>query len=244
MLKIKNLNIKSADHEILKDVNLEVKPGEVHAILGPTGSGKSGLVMALAGLPFVDVDSGSITFKSKSLLKQSIQQRSLNGLVSVFQHPVEIPNTTNWNLFCNILKLRNDKRDPQDLKKLYNETAESLGLDKNHGDTPADSDGMDHSEAIRNELLISFLLDPNLLIVDDIDEKLGAEDKLIVALNIKNFIHNKRRAGIILSKDKQVLEFIEPTHVHIMAKGQLALSGNIDILKRIEEDGHPELSTS
>lgn len=243
MLKIKNLNIKSLDEELLKDINLEVKAGEVHAIIGPSGCGKSALVMALAGLPFVEVDSGTITYKSKNLVKQSIHERSLNGLASVFQHPVEIPNTTNWQLFCNILKLRKDRRNPDDLKELYQETAENLGLDRNHGSNMADSDGMSHSEAMRNELLMTFMLDPNLVIIDDIDEKLDTDDKIVVALNIKNFIHTKRRSGIIFSKDKNVLSLIEPTHVHIMTKGQIAISGDSEILKRIE-DGNPELSPS
>lgn len=244
MLKIKNLNIKSAEQELIKDVNLEVKPGEVHAIIGPSGSGKSALMMGLCGLPFVDIASGSITYKSKSLLKQTISERSLNGIASIFQHPVEIPNTTNWELFCNILKHRKDPRAPADLKPLYDETAENLGLSIAHGFKAVDSDSMTHAEAMLNELLISFLLDPNLLLVDDIDEKLEVNDKTKVALNIKNFIHTKQRAGIIFSKDKNVLKDIEPTHVHVIANGQIVLSGGIEILTRIEEDGHPELSTS
>jgi Fe-S cluster assembly ATP-binding protein len=88
MLKIKNLNIKSAEQELIKDINLEVKPGEVHAIIGPSGSGKSALMMGLCGLPFVDIASGSITYKSKNLLKQSLSERSLNGIAPIFQHPV------------------------------------------------------------------------------------------------------------------------------------------------------------
>lgn len=244
MLKIKNLNIKSAENELIKDINLEVKPGEVHAVIGPSGSGKSALMMALCGLPFVDVDSGSITYKSKNLIKQSMAERSLNGIAQIFQHPVEIPNTTNWELFCNILKHRKDPRAPADIRPLYLETADNLGLGIEHGFKSVDSDDMSHAEAMLNELLISFLLNPTLLLVDDIDEKLEDKDKIKVALNIKNFIHTKRRAGIIFSKDKDVLQAIEPTHVHVIAKGQIVLTGGIEILTRIEEDGHSELPAS
>jgi Fe-S cluster assembly ATP-binding protein len=244
MLKIKQLTVASEDQEILKDINLDVNPGEIHAILGQPRSGKSALAMVVSGLPYVKIASGSIQYKNKKLTSMSMEDRSRNGISTIFQQPVEIPNSTNWELLEYILKCRKDERNLSDLKEYYQTLIEDLQLTPHHGDLIADGDSMTWGEAMRNELLMTFMLDPALTIIDDIDEKLDPEETAIVALNIKNWSHSKRRATIVLSKDKNVLELIEPTHVHVLVNGKIVLSGGADLLQRIDKDGYPELSTS
>jgi Fe-S cluster assembly ATP-binding protein len=244
MLKIKNLNATTEETEVLHDINLEVKENEVHAIIGPEKAGKTALMMLLAGVPYVDISSGSMLFKNKKLASQSLDERSRNGIVGVFQDLIEIPNVTNWNLMKEILKARKDKRNLTAVEEYYKTLAKGLGLDEDHGDLDANGEGMDFAQAIKNEVLILMMLDPVLALVDDIDEKLSKEDQDIVAENIKDFAHVTKRATIVLSKDKDFLEAINPTHVHIMVNGHIALSGGKELLQRIEEDGYPELSAS
>jgi Fe-S cluster assembly ATP-binding protein len=244
MLKIKKLNVAAAEEEVLQNINLEVKAGEVHVVLGASGSGKSALMMAISGLPFVDVTSGTIQYKNKKLINQSIDERSRSGICSMFQHPVEISNTTNWDLLEYILKHRKDPRNISDLKEWYIALAKALGLAEHHGILNPDNECMDWAMAMKNDLLMTIMLDPALVLVDDIDEKLKVEDIEIVAGVLKEFFHNSKRGSITFSKNKTMLEAIEPTHVHIMVNGTIALSGGIELLTRIEKDGYPELLTS
>lgn len=244
MLKIKNLTATAQDHEVLKNIDLEVKQDEIHAIIGPSGAGKTALMFALAGLPYIEISEGSIHFKNKKINKQKMHERSLSGIATVFQDLIEVPSTTNWDLLENILKFRKDKRDLSDLRNYYIELCISLDLGLDHGDKSADSDSMTYDQAIKNELLIASVLDANLTLIDSIDEKLNDEDKKLIAGHIAEFAHSGGHATIMFSKDKTVLEAINPTHVHVMVDGKLILSGGKELLQRIEEDGYSELSTS
>lgn len=246
MLKIKNLKVATPDRDdVLSDINLEVKQQEVHAIIGPAKSGKTALMYALAGLPYVDITEGTIHYNSKKINTQSMHERSLNGIISIFQDLIEIPNITNWNLLEAILKYRKDPRDINELKELYLINCIALGLDPEHGDKEANSDSLTYTEAVKNEFLMMYMLCPKLALIDGFDEKLNDDDKELLAEYIADMAYSdKKRATIVFSKDKAVLEAIKPTHVHVMVDGKLVLSGGNELLKRIEEDGYSELPTS
>lgn len=244
MLKIKNLTVATPDQEVLEDINLVVNKEEVHAIIGPPKSGKTALMYVLAGLPFVEIVEGTIHYKNKKINNQKMHERSLNGIISVFQDLIEVPYATNWGLLESILKQRKDQRDLNDLKDLYKINCLSLGLDLNHGDLDANSDNMSYVEAVKNEILMMAMLQPDLALIDGFDEKLPDEDKSLLAEYIGDLAHSDSRATIVFSRNKAVLEAINPTHVHVMVDGKLVLSGGKELLQRIEEDGYSELFTS
>jgi Fe-S cluster assembly ATP-binding protein len=199
---------------------------------------------ALSGLPYIDITDGSIHYKKKKINNQSMHERSLNGILSVFQELIEIPNLTNWELLDAILKYRKDKRSIDEIKELYITICLTLGLSLDHGDNIADSDHMVADQAIKNELLMMSIIDPTLALIDNFDDKLEDNDKILVAEYIADMAHAGGRATIVFSNNKAVLEAINPTHVHVMVDGTLVLSGGKELLQRIEEDGYSELSTS
>lgn len=244
MLKIKNLTAFADSQEVLNNINLEVKKDEIHAIIGPAKAGKTALMYALSGLPYVEISEGSIHYKNKKINNQKMSDRSLNGIISVFQDLIEIPSITNWELLEGILKYRKDPRDTNTLKEIYVTLCLTLGLGIDHGDIEANSDSMNYTQAVKNEILMMFMLNPTLALIDSFDDKLSDEDKLLLAENISDMAHSGGRATIIFSKNKSVLEAVNPTHVHVMVDGKLMLSGGKELLQRIEEDGYSELSTS
>ena len=242
MLKIKNLSATAQEQLVLDDINLEVNRNEIHAIIGPEKSGKTALVYALAGLPYIEVTEGSIRYKNKKINSQSVHQRSQNGIISVFSELIEIPNQTNWGLVKSVLKYRKDSRNLETLKQHYDELCVALGLEKDHEYKDADSDSMTYSEAVKNEFLWLSILNPSLAVIDNFDERLADEDiKLIVDL-IAKIAQESGRGTIIFSKDKSVLEAVNPTHVHIMVDGRLILSGGKELLQRIQDDEYSKLS--
>lgn len=246
MLKIKNLTVATPDQDgVLENINLEVKQDEIHAIIGPAKSGKTALMYALVGLPYVNITEGTIQYKNKKINGQQMYERSLNGIVGVFQELIEVPSITNWELLEAILKHRKDQRNIDDVKEAYRINCMILGLEDDHGDIEANSDSMTYTEAVKNELLMLYMLCPKLALIDGIDEKLSTADKLLVSEFIGDMAHSDNwGATIVFSKNKAVLEAIRPTHVHVMVDGKLVLSGGNELLQRIEEDGYSELSAS
>ncbi len=244
MLKIKNLTLTVEDQIVIENLDLEVQKDQVHAIIGPTKSGKTALTFALAGLPFVEVAEGNIQFKNKKLTNQKMHERSQNGLLCIFQDLVEINNVTNWELIQEVLKYRKDKRDINEVKELYNSLCQSLELGEEHPYKEPNSDHMNYEQAIKNELLTSLIINPDLVVFDNLDEKLDEENKKIYTDHVSMFTSKKGKATVVLSKNKSVLEAINPTHVHIIVNGKLAMSGGKELLQRIEEDGYSEFSAS
>jgi Fe-S cluster assembly ATP-binding protein len=242
MLKIKNLTATAQEQIVLDDINLEVKKNEIHVILGPEKAGKTALMYSLVGLPYIEITDGSIHYKSKKINNQAMHQRSQNGIIGVFSELIEIPNQTNWGLMESVLKYRKDPRSLETLKQYYSELCESFGLGEIHGYKDADSDSMTYSEAIKNEFLWLLMLDPSLALIDNFDERLEEEDKKIIVDHVAKMAQATGRATIIFSKDKSVLEAVNPTHVHVMVDGKLILSGGKELLQRIQEDGYSKLS--
>jgi Fe-S cluster assembly ATP-binding protein len=244
MLKIKNLSATAQEQLVLDDINLEVNRNEIHGIIGPTKSGKTALVYALVGLPYIEITEGSIHYKNKKINSQPVHKRSQNGIISVFSELIEIPNQTNWDLIKAVLKYRKDNRNLETLKQHYDKLCVALGLEKDHEYKDADSDSMTYPEAVKNEFLWLAMLNPSLAVIDNFDGRLGDDDVKLIVDVIAELAQEDGRSTIIFSKDKSVLEAVNPTHVHVMVDGKLILSGGKELLQRIQEDEYSKLSAS
>jgi Fe-S cluster assembly ATP-binding protein len=240
MLKITNLNIGSGELSILEDINLEINAGEVHAILGPSCSGKSTLAHAILGHPHLEISSGKIHFKRKLLNKMQTAERSRLGIFLSLQYPPEILGTNNLQLTRDILKLRKDKRESTDIigdyKKLIKEF--DLGSEWNNRDFNAGSVG----EKKKNELVQMNLMDPSLLILDQIETDVDPENLGSMIENVTEFLKQKGKACIIIAQDPKILGAIKPTHVHVIVNGKIVKSGDAKIIKRITQHGYREFS--
>ncbi|UAJ65281.1 Fe-S cluster assembly ATPase SufC [Candidatus Schneideria nysicola] len=241
MLSIKDLHVSIEDKPILNGLNLEVKCGEIHAIMGPNGSGKSTLSATLSGNKKYIIHSGIIKFKHHNLLKLNTEERAREGLFVAFQYPVEIPGVSN-KLF--LQTAINSKREyqgksPLDQFDFTNFISEKMKLI----DIPLDllnrSVNVDFSggEKKRNDILQMIALEPDLCILDETDSGLDIDALKIVTNGIK-ILFNTRRSFIIITHYKRILDYIQPDHVHVLYKGKIIKSGNADLATQLEEKGY------
>lgn len=242
MLKIKNLNAVVLDQDVLSNINLEVNAGEIHAIMGPLHSGKSALVHAILGIPSIHYTSGDIEYKESSISTKLVSERSLSGIFVSFQEPPVIDAITNLDLVKNILKLRGDTRPESVLEKDYKALCVSLGLSSNHGHKIVNHESITPTERKKNELLHMLLLNPDLVILDEIDAGVDSDELDSVASTIKSFLDDKRKAAILVTHNHKLLDSIVPTHVHVMVNGEIVEQGSTELYKRIIEDGYSQFS--
>jgi Fe-S cluster assembly ATP-binding protein len=238
MLKIKNLTATSDSQPLLKNISLEVKTGEIHAIMGPKHSGKSALVHAITGHPSVSITEGTVHFKKKKLNDLEADQRAGLGIFISFQFPPEFESVTNWDLTKEIFS----KEKPEDLAVKYNSCLEILNLKDSHGDSIPSVADISMSQAKRNELIYMLLKNPDLVIFDEIDEGLEPIENVLIASILKDFLAEKGKGCIVVTHSRDLLKIIEPTHVHIMVEGEIKVSGTTELYTRIIEDGYPEFS--
>lgn len=240
MLKINNLTIITNDKPILKNIDFEVSPGEIHVITGPKFSGKSALAHAITGHPDMEIEHGSIIWKRKKLNKLTTSERAGRGVFITFQHPPEFDDITNWDLFkhCNSLK----PSEIEDLQLKYTGYSDVLELSMMHSEKQINSGYMSDSEFKKNEILQMLMTDPKLVIIDEIEDGLEDEDAARIAAVIKNYVRINKIACIVISRNHSFLDIIEPTHVHIMSNGEIRVSGGPDLYKRIIEDEYSEFS--
>lgn len=238
MLKIKNLSATSDAQPLLKNISLEVKAGEIHAIMGPKHSGKSALVHTITGHPSISITDGTVHFKKKKLNDLEADQRVNLGIFISFQYPPEFESVTNWELTKEVFS----KEKEDDLALKYSSCLEILDLGDTHGDVTPSAINMVMSQAKRNELIYMLLKNPDLVILDEIDDGLKDSENLLIGSILKDFLVEKGKGCIVVTHSQALLDLLQPTHVHVMVEGEVKISGTTELYKRIIEDGYSEFS--
>ena len=241
MLQIRNLHAAIADKEILKGINLEVKKGEIHAIMGPNGSGKSTLSSVLVGNPNYEVTEGSVLFEGQDLLELEPEERAHLGLFMSFQYPVEIPGVSMVNFMRAAL---NEKRKAQGLDpipaaeflKLMKQKRELVELDNKLASRSV-NEGFSGGEKKRNEIFQMAMLEPKLAILDETDSGLDIDALRIVAKGV-NELRSPENAPIVITHYQRLLDYLRPDYVHVLYKGRIVRSGGPELALELEEKGY------
>jgi Fe-S cluster assembly ATP-binding protein len=241
MLSIKNLQAKIADNQILKGINLEVKAGEVHAIMGPNGSGKSTLASVLAGREEFEVTGGDVAFLGKDLLSLSPEDRAREGIFLAFQYPVEIPGVSTINFMKTALNQVREHRgqptlDAVSFLSLMREKMKLVEIDQSLLNR-ALNEGFSGGEKKRNEIFQMAMLEPKLAILDETDSGLDIDALRIVANGV-NKLRSKNNATIVVTHYQRLLDYIVPDFVHVLYKGKIVKSGTKELALELEAKGY------
>jgi Fe-S cluster assembly ATP-binding protein len=244
MITIKNLHASIGDKEILKGINLEIKAGEVHAIMGPNGSGKSTLSSVLAGREDYEVTQGEVIFNGKDLLELSPEDRAREGLFLAFQYPVEIPGVSNINfLKTAVNEIRaykgQEEMPAKDFLALVKEKQKLVELDGKLANRSV-NEGFSGGEKKRNEIFQMAMLNPKLAILDETDSGLDIDALRIVATGV-NALKNKENAFVVITHYQRLLDYIVPDFVHILYKGKIVKSGGKELALELEAKGYDEI---
>jgi len=244
MISIKNLHASINGKEILKGINLEVKAGEIHAIMGPNGSGKSTLSSVLAGREDYDVTEGEVIFNGKNLLDMSAEDRAREGLFLAFQYPIEIPGVSNINFLktaINEIRAYNGKEaiEAKDFLALIKEKQKLVELDSKLTGRSV-NEGFSGGEKKRNEIFQMAILEPKLAILDETDSGLDIDALRIVANGV-NKLHSKNNAFVVITHYQRLLDHIVPDFVHILFDGRIVKSGTKELALELEAKGYDEI---
>ena len=241
MLEIKNLHANIDGKEILKGLNLVVKPGEIHAIMGPNGSGKSTLAAVLTGHPSFEVTKGEIKFHGKDLLELAPEKRANEGIFLSFQYPVEIPGVSMVNFMRTAIneqrKYRGeDSISATDFLRLMREKKELVEMD-NKLTSRSVNEGFSGGEKKRNEIFQMAMLDPSLSILDETDSGLDIDALRIVANGV-NKLRRADNATILITHYQRLLEYVVPDFVHVLYDGRIVKTGDKNLALELEEKGY------
>jgi Fe-S cluster assembly ATP-binding protein len=241
MLTIKNLHANIEGKEILKGIDLEVKAGEVHAIMGPNGSGKSTLASAVVGRDYVEITEGDILFQGESILDLSPEERALKGIFLSFQYPVEIPGVSMVNFLRAAIneqrKYRGlDPMSPSDFLKLMREKKKLVGIDSALTNRSV-NEGFSGGEKKKNEIFQMAMLEPKLAILDETDSGLDIDALRVVAQGV-NALKRPDTSTIVITHYQRLLNYIVPDFVHVLYKGRIIRSGGKELALTLEEKGY------
>jgi len=239
-LDIKDLSVKIENKNILNNLNLKINKGEVHAIMGPNGCGKSTLANVLAGKEDYEILSGQITFKDKDLLDLNIEERAQEGMFLAFQYPIEIPGV-NITPFLHAAinskkkKLNEEEIDSLSFAKLLKSKANDLGINVDMLKRSVNT-GFSGGEKKRYEILQMSILNPDLAILDETDSGLDIDALKIVTDGVNN-LKSEKNSFLIITHYQKLLDYIRPDYVHVMRNGAIIKSGGPEIALEIEKDG-------
>ncbi|HAK77502.1 MAG TPA: Fe-S cluster assembly ATPase SufC [Runella sp.] len=241
MLTITDLQASVDDKAILKGINLEIKAGEVHAIMGPNGSGKSTLASVLAGREEYEVTGGSVDFDGEDLFEMSPEERAAAGIFLAFQYPVEIPGVTTINFLKTALNEIRKSRGEESLDaaqflKLMREKAKLVNIDDSLLKRSL-NEGFSGGEKKRNEIFQMAMLEPKLAILDETDSGLDIDALRIVAEGV-NKLRSPENAVIVVTHYQRLLDYIVPDFVHVLYKGRIVKSGPKELAFELEEKGY------
>jgi Fe-S cluster assembly ATP-binding protein len=241
MLSIKNLHASIEGTPILRGINLEVKAGEVHAIMGPNGSGKSTLASVLAGREEYEVTEGEVIFQGKELLELSPEDRAREGVFLAFQYPIEIPGVSTTNFLRTALNQVREYRglEPLDAVKFLSLMKEKMALVEIEQKLLSRSlnEGFSGGEKKRNEIFQMAMLEPVLSILDETDSGLDI-DALRIVSNGVNKLKSEKTATIVVTHYQRLLDYIVPDFVHVLYKGRIVKSGTKELALELEEKGY------
>jgi Fe-S cluster assembly ATP-binding protein len=241
MLTIKNLQAKVGDKEILHGIDLEIKAGEVHAIMGPNGSGKSTLAQVLSGRELYTVTGGSATFEGKNLFEMPPEERAREGIFMAFQYPVEIPGVSNTYFLRAALNATRKHRgleelDAMDFLNLVRGKMKLLDMDESLMSRSV-NEGFSGGEKKRNEIFQMAVLEPKLAILDETDSGLDIDALKIVATGV-NALRSPERAIIVVTHYQRLLNYIVPDFVHVLSNGRIVKSGGKELALELEDRGY------
>ncbi len=241
MLTIKDLHAEIEGKEILKGIDLEVHPGEVHAIMGPNGSGKSTLASAIVGRDYVNITEGRILYFGEDLTELSPEERALKGIFLSFQYPVEIPGVSMVNF---LRAAMNEKRkyhgeelmSPSEFLKIMREKKKLVGIDSALTNRSV-NEGFSGGEKKKNEIFQMAMLEPRLSILDETDSGLDIDALRIVANGV-NALKRPDNATIVITHYQRLLNYIVPDFVHVLFKGKIIKSGGKELALELEDKGY------
>ena len=240
ILKISGLHAKVADKEILKGIDLEIRRGEIHAVMGPNGAGKSTLSSVLTGKPDYEVTEGSIEFLGQDLLAMKPEERAWAGMFMSFQYPIEIPGVSITNFMKTAInsRLKAEGKEPMkagDFLKLMKEKMALVQMKPEFAKREVNV-GFSGGEKKRNEIFQMAMLDPTLAILDETDSGLDVDALKIVADGV-NALHTRDKAAIVITHYQKLLEYVRPDSVHVLKAGKIVATGGNELIDRIERYG-------
>ena len=242
-LEIKNLHVSIEDKEILKGVNLTINTNEVHAIMGPNGTGKSTLSAAIMGNPSYTVTEGEILFDGENVLELEVDERARLGLFLAMQYPSEIPGITNAEFMraaINTKRAEDDKISVMDFIKKLDKNMELLNMKEEMAERYL-NEGFSGGEKKRNEILQLLMLEPTFAILDEIDSGLDIDALKVVSKGV-NAMRGDNFGALIITHYQRLLDYITPDVVHIMMEGRVVMTGGAELAKRLEKEGYAKIS--
>lgn len=238
-LKVNNLHVSIEDTEIIKGLNLEVKGGEFHAIMGPNGTGKSTLAAALMGHPKFEITAGSVDFNGENLLEMEVDERAKAGLFLAMQYPSEVSGVTNADFLRTAINARREEGNEIQLMKFIRELDEKMGkleMDESFSQRYL-NEGFSGGEKKRNEILQMMMLKPQIAILDEVDSGLDI-DALKVVANGVNSMRSPNFGCLIITHYQRLLNYIKPDKVHVIMQGRIVKSGGSELAERLEAEGY------
>ncbi|MDT2756004.1 Fe-S cluster assembly ATPase SufC [Enterococcus asini] len=242
-LEIKNLHVSIEDKEILKGVNLTLNTGEIHAIMGPNGTGKSTLSAAIMGNPNYEVTQGEILLDGENVLEMEVDERARKGLFLAMQYPSEIPGVTNAEFMRAAINAKRPEEDKMNVMQFLKKLDKKMAL-LNMPEEMAErylNEGFSGGEKKRNEILQLLMLEPSFAILDEIDSGLDIDALKVVAKGV-NEMRGDNFGSLIITHYQRLLNYITPDVVHIMMDGRVVMTGDKDLAKRLEAEGYAGIS--